>query len=331
MRVISREECPYSHDELVDENYEYWQRKFQAPAEMEVDDCCKKACLNLPTTHTFPAYKSWEVLDEKGKQVSDSEGNVQLDFTYPYKDILFQDRAIVSDGRRESRSKFRPNEPKRKMSRARSIKLNWFVSCYHGIHDPYYAGYPKRPRALPFGVFVSKDMEKFPHCNASLRDIDLSNPEVTVGTDPKDIYRYFLRAKDARELLPLEIASDKKFNNKFFEYWGKDTHWNDPHKWKNQWQWKYEFHFFLKIPVTKVEAILWPDFAVFNSVTGLKESWAIEELSEFRAIYPDIKVIAYPWDVDKAGKSFWCASYKVAKCYYRNGRWPDSWMEALHC
>lgn len=311
----------------ADKNFEKWKKKFEtcsAPTSL----CIHNAEI-LPTTHTFPSEKHWIRRDKTGKQVLDNSGDPVYESVLPYHRIFFESRAIVSDGKRAASGDHLIAEPRRKMPRVRELGLNWFVFCSHGIHNPRFAGEPEH-HIRPFGVFVSKKAEDrdFPYAHASRRDIDEKNAEVSVSKT-EDALEFIMTPQKARYLLPMEIASDARFNNDFFAYWGDQELWLDDGKRACHWQWKYEFRFYASVPMDEIEAVLWPNELEFDEVLDCAVPWAQEELSEFVRDYPKIAIITYPMDYEDPGGCFWSASYKVASFYCAKERFPISWLEVI--
>lgn len=309
--------------EMCNASFEHWLKYICSGAIPSKH--CIAAANSLLSTHTFSSVKVWKGQPDNNNITPLGNEIEVYKFSYPYKEIFFKDFALLSDGVRESLKKSHKDEPKRKMSRARSIGLNWFVFCSLGIHDPYYAGDLKRD-IKPFGAFIGTSIEIFPDCHGSRRDIDEENPEV-IAKDSDELFRYFMSPQQARELLPKEIANDPRFNNDFFEYWGNDKQWGNSELLKSHWQWKYELHFFKQVPLANIEVILWPSYCEVNTVLRAKEMWGIDDLVRFRDANPQIKIIDYPWDPDFNGGCFWNASYEVAKFFCKNKRFPDSWIE----
>ena len=310
---LSLEQCKIS--------FNYWKKFFSY--EDEIPDEIVNCARILPTTHTFPSVRVWKIPENNNNETLSANNW----FRYPYKDIFFEDNALMSDGLRKQQGKLNPFEQRRDMSRARELKLNWFVFTLMGFHDPYYGGLSNKGwQAKPFGVFISTTKEGFPESHISRRDIDEMNPEVKVDK-LSDAFNYCMTPEQGRNLLPHEIMSDSRFEGDFFEYWGKPEQWDDETKRHCHWQWKYEMRFFRTIPMNYIEAVLWPTYNIMSTAKKTLELNGIEEIQKFKKLYPKINVIDYPWVQDDNGKGLVNASCLTASFYAEKKRFPESWIE----
>ena len=101
------------------ENFAHWISLWDPCIHPAEDDCLG---LKIPTTHTFAA-EAW--LLPAGPHI------------YPYRQILFEDEALLSNDTRNRLGKVRDGERQREMPEARAVKLDRFVFAYLGVHDPY--------------------------------------------------------------------------------------------------------------------------------------------------------------------------------------------------
>ena len=263
----------------------------------------KSVLSEIFTTHTFAFEENW------------GTGN-----RYPYKDILFTDKALLSQNHRDENNKFELDEPKKSFGEAFSLKF--FVYAYLGIHDHFYSRTKTEKKgvriAVPaYGAFLTNDLDNMPKTNATSRD--LSSPEI-VGINKEDL---FLKPSDARIYTAYEISN--RHNNNFWKYWGDlDSYRNEKDYLKDNWQWKTEFHYFDKVEINKFTALLWPIKTVFTSkdVSGLNPK-TISEIETFKTENPNVVIYQYEWDLSNSFFRFAWASYIVTHYFYQKRVLPS--------
>jgi hypothetical protein len=275
-------------------NFAHWRSLLPASASYPPEAGYHGALRQLPTTHTFGSRSGpVEHLDRK---------------------ILFEDQALLSNA---ARTRTHPVAKSGTVaSMAVRLGLNEFVFTYLGVHDPYYS----RTHFPAFGVFAKRDIEVFPSCNATRRD--LASPEV-ITDDDATILLQFLLPVDARELAGTELQTDSRHKGSFHCYWGFPEFWNDHTYAKQNWQWKYEFHFFDSIPTTQFDAVLWPmEMRVNRWTRGRVPAPLTARQAEFAAAHPNCAVIPYEPSTRRPGQAFVSASARVAEYYLRNSHFP---------
>jgi hypothetical protein len=226
--------------------------------------------------------------------------------------VLFEDAALTSNASR--RSGHDPSDPGAVAPTAARVGLDDFIFAYHGIHDPYYA----RTHFPAFGVFIRKQAETFPGCNATRRD--LASPEV----DPSmEAMLYFHLPHEARELAVVELENDPRHEGKFWRYWGNPELWDGDYA-RNHWQWVFEFHFLKSIPSTLFDAVLWPlEIRVNPWIRGRILAPLTREQEEFTRLNPNCKVVSYMASTSRPGLAFISASAQAAEHYLREGAFPS--------
>src|ERR1041385_3921576 len=137
-------------------------------------------------THTLPREKVW---------VSG--------FRDLCREILEEGEGLLSDYSRENRHLYAVGEPRPRMPQARAVGLNHFVFAYLGVHDPFYSRAPAGVPMPAFGLFVRRQLETFPYCNVTRRD--LASFESNFKNDPESD---FLDSSGARRLCNCEVAKD---------------------------------------------------------------------------------------------------------------------------
>jgi hypothetical protein len=284
--------------DLLKENFNYWLRQWNPLVEPNLEDCIG---LRIATTTTFSA-----------ENPPDTTGH-----PYPYRAILFEDEALLSNQELRLRGRIEPGSD-RPMEVARAVKLDQFVFAYLGVHDPFYARQTGRLFATKaFGVFLGVDLDVFPKCNATRRDL-------AACTGPPQ--REFLLPRDARLYSHYQVLNDPVHFGDFWHYWGSYPYWKDADYRTRHWTWKVEFHYRTKIPVGKLEAILWPvEFVaarVGRAGHARLDSESRAEIRLFRSKYPRVFVIPYIWD--SAYHTFVNASYAVVVYVLKHGTYPDN-------
>jgi hypothetical protein len=288
--------------DLLGQNYRQCLRRLSLePADLDNPPRGAEAVL-LPTTHTFGAFKNWDVA---GK----------ANWRETWKSILIEDRALLSDARRTVDNKLLDGEPRRDMPEARKMGLDQYVFAYLGVHDPHYAreGPILQP---PFGVFISTEKETFPRVivtNRDLRSPDAPNDDLTAT---------FLLPLDGRRLAYFEAKHNPRHKGDFWHYWGSPR-CSDGHTFHSEcWKWFLEFHYHDTVPASDFVAILWPHRHVALSGGGrMLESIGQPEV--FNSTHPQCRLIPYIWDVDKNGHDFRQASDDVARFFAKHQHFPE--------
>jgi hypothetical protein len=287
--------------ELLDDNFQRLKEKVDRTNEVaEIEGFVHL----LPSSHTFPFYKSW--------------GGPSPGETYPYKEILFSQRALLSNKRRVTLGFIKTGEPQRKMEKARSINLDAFVFCSMGAHDAYYSGSLDSPNP-PFGVFVKPRTEAFPHCHATHHD--LASPEA----NPNEIQE-FLHSVDSRTLSYITSKRETRHLGDYWHYWGSPEYFLAADYASDLWKWKSEFHFLEKIQIQEFDAVLWP-FEETRTRLGFREISPVggdKELRAFRKTNPNCSVVSYRFEADHFSECLLRASYETAIYFTTHHEYPSS-------
>lgn len=283
--------------QALEENFNYWKSNWKDIK--EPSDEVKNFVNSIMTTHTFP-YEKIFTNDYKYK---------------PYERIFLQSEGLLSDGYRDANNLFEKKEPRRKMSRARKFNLNNYVFAYLSIHDPYYAkNKTVKINCLPIGIFIKKDeeTEAFDFCLPTRRDIDEDN----VYVDQLNLIREFLSAKRVRELICYQIFNEKTHSNDPWHYYGTPNYWTDKNYAGNSWKYRAEFHYYERVEIEKIEAVLWP---IWKRFKGSEKLLSNSELPLFilKKDFPDCKFIPYELDLFETELSFIKASYNVISYYLK--------------
>ena len=262
----------------------------------------KLAIAEINTTHTFAFEENW------------GSGN-----RFPYKDILFTDKALLSQSNREANGKFQTGEPKRDLGEA--INFNFFVYAYLGIHNNFYSmtksGKKGGKIAIPaFGAFLAKELDSATNSNATIRD--LSSPECK-DYNKEDL---FLTPEKGRLYTAYEISN--RHNNDFWKYWGSlDYYRNEKDYLKDNWQWKTEFHYHDKVDINNFIALLWPfRESVISKNTSIQNPKILKEIEDFKKDNNNVIIYMYKWDLSDAFFRFAWASYIVSNYFYENSKLP---------
>lgn len=272
----------------------------------------KSRVFGMPTTHTFGYEKSFDIVPG-------------VRFTvYPYKNILFEHKALHSESYREKLDPATKTSLKRTMTAARAYGLNEFVFSYLGTHEYYYA--ESNGEKPAFGVFLSPsldfDDEKFP--NATLFDLE---SRYINGRLPQQVT---LHTGNARDVSAHEIANF--YENDFFNYWVcKDYALKNYHD-IGMWEQKREFHYFEKIGIEYFQGIIWPLEMVHDEKTGKANinTDTLHEIALFGKQHPDIIIYPYQWEVGLGKERFSFASFFVINFLYLHGVLPtkDTFLQA---
>ncbi len=287
----------------LEKNFLLWLGVWKCP---QGDDDPPDAPLNVPLTHTFPARKVWTT----GEKDLCSE-------------ILETGTGLLSDQYREDHGLYRTDEPRPRMPEARLVQLNRFVFAYLGVHDAFYSRRHDGGFTQAFGLFLRKSIEVFPYCNATRRD--LASKESSFKSDPR---ADFLTAEHARRLCGCQVAKDARHKGDFWQYWGASEFWNPKYA-EEHWEWKYEFHFFEKVAVNDLEAVLWPEVAASAVGGGTRLSSLHDRAEAFRGRFPQCHIVFYDWDDRLPTKSFLDASTAVTKFRLAHGKYPPLAADAL--
>jgi hypothetical protein len=260
----------------------------------------------INTTHTFGGTKAWE-----NKR------------SFPYKKILFEHKFIFSSRYREDNGLFERGEPIRKMPEARSVNLDSYVFAYLGNHEHYYSqsdGF----NSPPFGIFFTNDLELLDNTSAS--KYDLASPRAKFDFDNM-LYSSPIEAReDTLAKIQLEFSHD------FFQYWICPNYEIKEFNDEDSWTWKTEFHYFEKVSILDIKAILWPVVMVASTIGGEGRNivWKKdEEIERHRLVFQNdknhsnIKVYPYIWDGLTSVERFSYASYIIAKYFFENLTMPD--------
>jgi hypothetical protein len=202
------------------------------------------------------------------------------------------------------------------MAEARAVNLDHFVFGYLGVHDPYYAKQTGRVFAIKaFGIFLGVDLDVFPTCNATRRDL---------AACPGQPEREFLLPRDGRLYSHYQVLNDPVHGGDFWHYWGAYSHWRNPSYQTEHWKWKVEFHYRNMVPINQVEAILWPIEFVATKVGraghARVDSESKAEIRDFRKKFPNVFVIPYNWD--SAYHSFVQASHAIVVYVLKHHTYP---------
>jgi hypothetical protein len=267
------------------ENFKYWVSKF-VTRNVPAKDSTRKF---IPATHTFPFFKKTDVAQE----------------------ILLNDQALLAA---KVRRRGTGADSGREMMEARSMNLHEFVFSYLGAHDPYYAKIG-RANSPGFGVFIKRDIEEFPSCNATRRDLASKEAE-------KPFEREFLLPSDARSFACLQALNDKRHSGDFWHYWGDPKYLREVGYLSHQWEWKVEIHFHEKVEVDDFEAIIWPYHEVAIGA-GKKAKKVLGDVDAFQKTFPKCKTILYNWENPSERTSLFIASNIVANYFVEHREYPD--------
>ena len=255
--------------------------------------------LQMPSTHTFGYEKVGT--DPKG-------GKMDLGI-FPYKSILFDKKALLSDSYRHKMAGTTPNSPTRTMTKARKFGLDNYVFAYLGLHEYYYAKCGRFSQPA-FGLFLDPAIDYDINANATLYDLQ---SQYASGFTPQEMA---LTIYNARNLTTYEIVNIFK---DFFNYWICHDYASKDYHDDNMWEQKREFHYREKVELTNYEAIIWPIEYILNTNDDYEpRAGAIEELSTFRSLHGNIFVYQYQW-IESVGLSrFSYASYLVSNHKFVN-------------
>lgn len=299
-------------------NYTFWKSNMPSPPDSSVVDMMNR----VETTHTFAVERYW----------IDSLGNKQM---INLCELILKSApgGLISDAARVRVTPPGSSVPRRVMTRARQVGLDDFVFTYLGCHEPYY-GASRDPDddaydAFPiFGLFIKRELERFPECNASRRD--LASSESSPDTESE-----FLLPNDARVLAAHEVSNNPRHQGDFWHYWGCRRYRNmgslsERRQYvSQQWEWKMEFHFRERIEKLSFGAILWPIEPMAIGAGTTRFTHLSEESDAFRRHFPEIDVVTYEWDQANSADTFATASEAVTRYFLRYNRYPRSAEDAI--
>ncbi|MDB5141169.1 MAG: hypothetical protein JWR12_3085 [Mucilaginibacter sp.] len=266
-----------------------------------------KSLEDLPTTHSF-GYEKVFFLDE-AKTITKS--------VFPAQNILFENKAFLSDKIRDSMRPADDPQPKRTMVKARDYGLDEFVFSYLGVHEYYYT----QCEALntpAFGAFFPAVLDdRISDTNVTL--FDLESP-LALPYKPEEMTLY---PKDGRLVTENEIHN--KYAKDFYEYWVCEEYEEKEFIDNNKWMQKREFHYKDKITVNQLNAILWPLDFVYDDDTNITSlnPVTLNEIQNFRVQNSEVEIYRYLWIGSEGYDRFTIASYLIGKHYYETGSLPS--------
>lgn len=277
----------------------------QLSATAPPDPALKNSLLTMHTTHTFGYEKTFY-----------TDASRTLSHTvYPYRSILIEKRAFLSERYRNKGLMHQAGEQTRKMTKARIYGLDNYVFAYLGLHEYYYA--QTDGMNIPaYGAFLSHTLDYEAHANSTLYDLESG---LAAGYDPKDIT---LNTNDARVFTASEITV--RYENDLFTYWicpeYADKAFYDDHMWAH----KREFHYREKVELADMEAILWPVelVAIDDTDRMVIRADIRAEIAEFRRYNPKVNVYKYIWKGAEGLERFSFASKLVTEYYYQQNEYP---------
>ena len=219
--------------------------------------------------------KPWDVEDEIYKLHIDHSKNVLAAHTAAYNYL----KGIF--GYDEKKKQFDPNAqgiiaqkfrlkgtvPDKHMSDSQKLGHDVFIFAYHGVHNPYHRK-DDSPPILPFGFFVSKDIEEFAYSHGAPCDVTEKNDLV----DQSKLDKYYLLAQDLREFKAHQVATDDSLKKDFWYYFGNPATWEDEEDYGlNLFKNAGEFRYYEKIRPSSIKALLWP-FVIEYAPLGSDET-----------------------------------------------------------
>ena len=266
----------------------------------EPDELIKERLFKMPVTHTF----------------SDAVKTADNKTYFPYKEILFNKKAILSQYLRKLLDEKAPENSYQNLGKAKNFP--YFVYSFLGSHDHYYSR--ERGEELPspaFGVFISPDADNTKFSNSTR--VDLSSPESI-----KDKKKEFLTSNGGRLYTAYQVANRAEHKKDFFHYAGDyEIAKRDEKYLRNCWEWKTEFHYLYKVDISYITAILWPYKNLSNPSSGtLKDPNAIKEIKKFKKENPNVVIYQYLWKPDDQELRFMFGSNIVLKSLYDKSIYP---------
>lgn len=265
----------------------------------EPEPAMKEKILNFPVTHTF----SDEIKIDDFKTY------------FPYKEILFKNKAVLSQYSRRLSTEKAPESSFQILGKANNYP--YFVYTYLGSHDHYYSRVRGEEMPSPaFGIFISKDAEYTKFSNSTR--VDLSSPE---SIEEKE--KEFLTSTGGRIYTAYQIANRLDHKNDFFHYCGDyQIAKKNGNYLRNCSKWKTEFHFLYKVDITNISAILWP-YKILHTLSGLLvDPITLNEINDLKRVNSQIKVYPYQWKNDKPQLRFIYASNIILRSIYESGIYP---------
>ncbi len=294
-------------DAELEQNYKHWLKQWATLA--DPDDNLKKLVASLFPTHTFGFIKTIEGVT-----------------TYPYMKIFgigVPPQGLLSDAYREENKLYGKKEVKRTMTAARAVGLDHYVFAYLSIHDPYY-GRPAKDEpdmnSRPFGIFISRDIEKRPGCLPSRRDVNIYSDTEIAKT------RKELLHPDATKLLAAyQVQNDSYHKTDFWHYYGSPDYCLKSSYSDEAWKKRIEYHYLSQVEPTDIAAVLWPKWQRNAKMPGVYEyDPSYYAISEINGKFPDLKIITYDWDEADPEMCFLEASYHTTKYIAKNNSFPDT-------
>lgn len=296
MNEIEKYLTDFLNEDRLHENYEEHISKWNPRKEPGAK--IKKWCDSVPTTHTFA-----EEID-----------NGKISY-FPYREILFDKKAILSSYTRRSLDKGAPEESFQNLGEAQDYPF--FVYSYLGSHDHYYSRLRGENLPLPaFGVFISNAVDKEKFSNATR--VDLSSPEANKSEKDKE----FLTTKLARKYTAYKITNDHV--NDIINYCGDYSKVCIEQYKKDHSTWKTEFHYLYKVDISKIEAVIWPYMELRSTAGRLDDPRAINSIKEFKKFQPNIKVYPYKWSRVNPEERFMFSSNIILKSIFESGKYIDN-------
>ncbi len=294
-----------SNEALLRQNHA--EIKQEIPPTLLPDENLSNCLWRMPTTHTFGYEKMIPLLGDASKIFS----------IYPYKKILFDDKALLSDKYRRTRDKKHEDDIIRTMTKARSYGLDNYIFTYLGTHEYYYAKC-RGANVPPFGIFLSVKLDYEENANSTFYDLE---SRYVGNRTPSQIT---LNTVDARDLTAYEVVN--KYENDFFNYWICKNYVSKRYFDNNMWELKREFHYHEKIDLSEITAIIWPVEKGWDQ--GLNQfvvrEHTQEELAEFRTSHKGIAIYTYEWNEPEGLYRFQYASFLIADYFYKKGKLPNT-------
>lgn len=312
-------------EKKLTENFNYWKGKWN-PLKQPPDQLKQLVNKTFPT-HTFPYQKS--ILDEN---------QIVKERVKPYKAIFsaFNPEGLLSDGFRTKSRHYKKGEAARTMNEARKFGLNNYVFAYLGIHEAYYGPDIKfcvdPPDLRPFGVFIKEDVETFPNCLPTRQDVNQFK-----GLTRESFLRELIHPTQTRDLTALKVMNEVIHNEDFWHYYGSPEFLlqeEESEYRENAWKRKVEYHYFERLTIENIKAVLWPIWYQDVKPGKIKGEYDYEwsdtyyDLEKFRIQYPSLHVIPYELDDGDNAASFIEASYYTIRYYLEKSIFPINAEEA---
>jgi len=274
----------------------------------------KKTLETVFTTHTFGYEKIIPLFGDPDEEIA----------IYPYKSILFEDKALLSEHCRRSLDSQHHDSVVRTMKKARNYGLDKFVFTYLGAHEYYYSR--SRGVNMPaFGVFLSSKLDnRDEKANATMYDLE---SHLVAGRDPSELT---LAPSDARDITGFEIAN--RYDDKFHDYWC-GLNYETKNGSDESWASKREFHYYDKVSIEHIEAIIWPIQKGFDAQLGqfVVRADISDDIRKFRKNHSRIHIYPYEWNSPEGKDRFHYASFLVVDEFQRTQKYlhPDSFRDSF--